>query len=324
MNFTKTELLTPVQKFCQDFKSLDSSGLLASPKSGRQHFFIDLWNAIVEVSSQRIEKSSRFIKHSGEHSLAIYPAQLTKLNIHEPMVKLVNQSWEHWESNHGFHIDTVALKECVHGENDVEFFNELDWELKFRDGMLVLVEGGISRVICIMDELFFAQEAMVEELLSVVYLSKLTGASVAKIQKGIEEVCGFDVITTAQDKFTGSEFIDFSNVANFDECLRIIRYFDCAPVVILGGEYCALPQLLEEQLIASEASLIHIIETPKAQDPFLRRFIDVYQVADTSEAIRTVYEITEEASEILYFGGIERSQSSRSDLSQAFLKEVMA
>lgn len=315
---------SPIEEIQTSLKKLKSSGLLASPKSGRQHFWIDLWNEIAEVSSLQITKSSRFVKYTGDHSLAIYQNELKTLNIHQPLFKMISQSWSLDASINGFHLDSTTLLEEVKEEAPGEFFADLNWQIKFRDRMLVLVENGISRVLCILDEIFLPQEEMIADLVSVVYIAKLAGVHVNKIQTGIEQICGFDVVKTTKDSFTGSEFVDFSEVSSFGDALRILRYFDGMPVVVLGGDYCALPQDFEEQLIASEATLIHIIRTPKAQDPFLRRFIDVYQVGNVSEAIRTVYEVTEEACEILFFAGIEKGRRDRQELSQEFLKEVIS
>lgn len=314
---------SPVSPLSQEFRSLDSRGLLASPKSGRQHFWIDLWNSMVEVSSLCITKSQKFLKYNGVQSLSVYKNSDTELNIHHPMFKLIDESWSDSKTHlECFHLDSKSLYQEVQKEVPGEFFSQQNWSLKFRDGMLVYVENGISRVICLLDELCLAQKEMIHDVLSVVYFAKLAGVSFNKIQQGVETLCGYHTFKTAKDEFTGSEFIDYSHVENFENCQRVLKYYDDQPIVILGGDYCALPHEFEEQLIAAEARLIHIIDAPKAQDPFLRRFIDLYTVSNLAEAVRTAFEITEEPSKVLVIAGIDKSREDRIELSQTFIKEV--
>lgn len=315
--------VSPITPLSQELRRLDSQGLLASPKSGRQHFWIDLWNVMAEVSSLTITKSQKFLKFNGVQSLSVYKNSDAELNIHQPMFKLIDESWSdsitHLEC---FHLDSKSLYQEVSKEVQGDFFSEQNWSLKFRDGMLVYVENGISRVICLLDELCLPQKEMIHDVLSVVYFAKLAGISFDKIQQGVESICGYHTFKTAKDEFTGSEFIDYSHIENFENCQRVLKYYDDQPIIILGGDYCALPHVFEEQLIAAEARLIHIIDAPKAQDPFLRRFIDLYTVSNLAEAVRTAFEITEEPSKVLVIAGIDKSKEDRVELSQTFIKEV--
>lgn len=315
---------TPIDRVQKQLKGLKSTGLVASPRSGREHFWVDLWNEIVEVVSLQISKSNHFAENSKTDSLSIYENELKSLNIHEPIFTLISKTSEIDSPCNSFYLDSSVLLRQLNDELSLGYFTETNWQIKFRDGMLVIVESGISRVICILDETFFPQPEMIADLISVVYMAKITGVHVNKIQTGIAKICGFDVIKTTKDTFTGSEFIDFSEVSSFDDALRILRYFDENPIVVLGGDYDNIPQTFGEQLITSAATLVHIRPAAQAQILSLKKFIDIYQVDNVSEAIQTVYRVTEQRCEILFLAGIEKKPKEQIKLSQEFFKEVIS
>ncbi len=306
-------------------QSLNSEGLFASPKSARQHFWIDMWNEMSEISSLQIHKSHLFSQFSDEKTLNVFDGHVIKQSNDDATFKVSHQTMNFFDKSFSsFHLDVPSIFQELDSTVDQEFFNNLHWKINFRDGMLLLVENGISQVLCLLDEVYFPQPEMVEDLISVIYLAKIANIEVSKMNRAIEKICGLDHVNTQKDPFTGNKFVNYSQVTSFDECQRILNYFEKQPVVIMGGDYCILNPGLKEQLIAHNSILIHIIKTPRVQDSFMNRFINVHHANSIAEAVNTVYNLTEKQSNVLFFGAIHLDSVNSQKLGDQFIKEVLS
>ena len=314
-----------VENLKKILKSLNSQGLFASPKSARQHFWIDMWNEMSEISSLQIHKSHLFSQFSDENTLNVFDGHVIKQSNDDATLKVSHQTMDYFDKSFSsFHLDVPSIFREIDSTGNQEFFNNIDWKINFRDGMLLLVENGISQVLCLLDEVYFPQPEMLEDLISVIYLAKIANIQISKMNRAIEKICGLDYVNTQQDPFTGNKFVNYSEVTSFDECRRVLNYFEKQPVVIMGGDYCMLDSGLKEQLIAHNSVFIHIIKTPRVQDSFMNRFINVHHVNSIAEAVITAYEVTEKQSNVLFFGGIQLDSLNSQKLGDEFIKEVLS
>lgn len=253
---------------------LKGARLEATPARGWQSFFLDLWNAIEADGKMRIDETA------GEADA------------------------ETLEITDGFSVLRIDRAFCAAA---LDAAGELIAEngcVRVRDGMISLVSNGCARVIAVVDELSTMDPSWLDVAVCALQWAAWQGASPERMRDALARLCmGFGHLEEVGRR-GGLRFLDGHAFRTQDDVRMALRWTEGPAFVVLGGNFVVLDSRLEEALISSESTLIHLMSLPRAQRAVLRRRVDVYAVSSMKAAIVKALKFSEGETSVLCFPAI--------------------